>query len=56
MAGVVAATVAGFMAIGAGFAAVMFAVFGDVVPFADFAFAIRAGTFGFGIRIHGTNT
>jgi hypothetical protein len=56
MAGVVAAALTGFVAIGAGLAAIVLAVFGDVVPFADFAFAIGAGAFGFGHGCHGANT
>ena len=56
MAGVVAAAVAGFVTVRAGFAAIVFAVFFNVVAFTDFAFAIRTGAFGFGNGAHNANT
>jgi len=56
LAGVVATTFAALVTIRTGFAAVVFAVFRDVVSFADFAFAIRTGAFGFGYRAHSGNT
>lgn len=46
LAGVCAATFTRGMAIGAGFAAIVFTVFIDVVAFGDFAFAVRAGAWG----------
>ena len=42
----VAATIARGMAAGAGFAAVVFAVFDDMMALRDFAFAVGAGAFG----------
>jgi hypothetical protein len=56
MAGIVAASLAGLVAFRAGFAAVMLAVFDDIVAFPDFAFAIRTGAFGYSVGAHGRNT
>jgi hypothetical protein len=55
MAGVFAATLAGFVAIGAGFAAVVLVVLFYVVAFGDLAFAVRAGTFGWFYWWHSAN-
>lgn len=55
VAGSVAATVSGSMTIRAGFAAVVFAVFNDVMPFGDFAFAVRTGAFGISRSAHRNN-
>jgi hypothetical protein len=56
MAGVFAATLAGLVAIGASFAAVIFVILFHVVAFGDLAFAVRAGTFGCYTCWHGANT
>ena len=52
----VAAAAAGRMTVRAGFAAVMFAVFDDVMALGDVAFAIGAGAFGSVRVFHDTNT
>lgn len=44
MAAVVAATFAGFVAVGAGFAAIVFAVLDDVMAFTDFAISHQLRT------------
>jgi hypothetical protein len=55
VAGVLAAAFAGLVTVGAGLAAEVFAVLLDVVAFADFAFAVRAGALGVYGGAHGSN-
>jgi hypothetical protein len=55
VAAVLTATFTGLVAISAGLAAIILAVFGDMVAFTDFALAVRAGAFGVGLSAHTTN-
>ena len=55
VAGVLAAAFAGLVSFSAGLAAIVLAVADDVVAFADFAFAVRAGALGMGVCAHGAN-
>jgi len=55
VAGVLAAAFAGLVSFSAGLAAIVLAVVGDVVAFADFTFAVRAGALGMGSSAHGIN-
>lgn len=55
IAGTAATSVAGFMPGRAGFAAVVFSIFGNVVARRNFAFAIRTGAFGISWCAHGDN-
>ena len=56
VASAVAAAVSIGVPTGAGFAAVVFAVFHDVMTLRNVAFAVRAGAFGVGRSAHGSNT
>jgi hypothetical protein len=56
MAAVLTAAVAGLVTVGAGLAAIVFAVADDVVTLPDFALAVGAGAFGDGECAHGDNT
>jgi hypothetical protein len=55
MAGILAAAFAGLVSFGAGLAAKIFTIVGDVVAWTDFALAIRAGAFGCSRSAHGAN-